>query len=135
MAASIPLQKTSLYQKYQKEVEEYKELKRETGVKYEKRTRLDTTKNENVMMMDELARLEDDAVVYKKSGPVLVKIELEEARSDVGNKIRIIEDQIKQIDTQIKNIQSKIENKESKLSSMQQELQKQIAMTQSNMKA
>ena len=119
-----------MYQRYTQEVENYKVLKLSTAEKMEKRTRLDTTKNENSLLMEELTLLEDDAVVYKKSGPILVKIELEEARTDVQAKIRIISDQIKQIDTQIKNIETKLKDKESKIGEMQQKLQQQIALTQ-----
>ena len=119
-----------LYQRYQSEVENYKKMKLETAEKLEKRTRLDTTKNENSLLMEELALLEDDAVVYKKSGPILVKIETEEAKTDVQAKIRIISDQIKQIDTQIKNIETKMKDKEGKIGEMQQKLQQQIAMAQ-----
>eukprot|EP00484_Ammonia_sp_Unknown_P024670 CAMPEP_0197032824 /NCGR_PEP_ID=MMETSP1384-20130603/11392_1 /TAXON_ID=29189 /ORGANISM="Ammonia sp." /LENGTH=134 /DNA_ID=CAMNT_0042462531 /DNA_START=23 /DNA_END=427 /DNA_ORIENTATION=+ len=134
MAAAVPLNQTNLYQKYQGEVENYKSLKVQTAEKFEKRTRLDTTKNENSLLMDELSLLDDDAVVYKKSGPILVKVELEEAKTDVANKIRIIEDQIKQIDTQIKNIENKMKDKESKIQTMQQELQRQIALSQGGSK-
>merc|ERR1712048_729627 len=96
------INETNLYQKYQVEVENYKKLKLQTAEKLEKRTRLDTTKNENSLLFEELALLEDDANIYKKSGPILVKVEVEEAKTDVQAKMRIISDQIKQIDTQIK---------------------------------
>lgn len=120
---------TGMYQRYMSEVENYKQLKLSTAEKLEKRTRLDTTKNENALLMEELNLLEDEAVVYKKSGPILVMIELEEARTDVKAKIRIISDQIKQIDTQIKNIETKLKDKESKIGEMQQKLKTQIAAT------
>lgn len=126
----MPLNQTGLYQRYQQEVENYKALKLQTADKLEKRTRLDTTKNENTLLMEELSLLEDDAIVYKKSGPILVKIEVEEAKTDVQAKIRIISDQIKQIDTQIKNIETKIKDKEAKIGEMQQKLQQQIALQQ-----
>jgi len=125
-----PLQETKLYQKYQAEVEGYKALKVQIAEKMQKRTTLDTTKNENALLMEELSLLEEDAVLYKKSGPILVKVEPEEACTDVKAKIRIIADQIKQIDTQIKNIENKASSREGKIGEMQQKLQAQIAATQ-----
>ena len=125
------LQQTNLYQKYQVEVDNYKKLKLQTAEKLEKRTRLDTTKNENALLFEELALLQDDTNIYKKSGPILVKVDVEEARTDVQAKMRIISDQIKQIDTQIKNIENKVQSKEKSISEMQQTLQAQIAATQS----
>ena len=129
-AAVKPIQQTSLYQEYSAEVEKYKELKLSTQEKLEKRQRLDTTKNENELLIKELTRLEDDAVLYKRSGPILVKLEVEEATTDVQAKIRIIKDQINQIDTQIKNIEKTLQKKEKKIGEMQQKLQTQIALTQ-----
>eukprot|EP01084_Bolivina_argentea_P150559 262919_1 len=125
-----PIASTGLYQKYQQEVENYKTLKLQTAAKLEKRTRLDTSKNENSLLLVELNILEEDAVVYKKSGPILVKVDAEEAKTDVKAKMNIISDQIQQIDTQIKNIENKIQDKESTIGDMQQKLQAQIAMTQ-----
>merc|ERR1719385_357340 len=89
-----PLQSTALYKEYSAEVEKYKELKLSTQEKLEKRQRLDTTKNENELLIKELNLLDDDAVLYKRSGPIVVKLEVEEARTDVEAKIRIIKDQI-----------------------------------------
>ena len=125
-----PIQQTGLYKEYTAEVEKYKALKLSTQEKLEKRQRLDTTKNENDLLIKELTLLEDDAVLYKRSGPILVKLEVEEAKTDVQAKIRIIKDQINQIDTQIKNIEKTLQKKEKKIGEMQQKLQTQIALTQ-----
>ena len=124
------LNQTNLYQKYQVEVENYKKLKLQTAEKLEKRTRLDTTKNENSLLFEELALLPEDAIIYKKSGPILVKVEVIEAKTDVQAKMQIITDQIKQIDTQIKNIEKKVQGMEKGIGEMQQKLQAHIAATQ-----
>merc|ERR1712039_191896 len=119
------LNQTNLYQKYQVEVENYKKLKLQTAEKLEKRTRLDTTKNENALLLEELELLPDEATIYKKSGPILVKVEVVEAKTDVRAKMQIITDQIKQIDTQCKNIEKKIQGLEKGIGEMQQKLQAQ----------
>ena len=124
------LQPTTIYKEYTAEVESYKKLKLSVVEKQEKRQRLDTTKNENDLLIKELALLQDDAVLYKKSGPILAKLDVEEAKTDVQAKIRIIKDQINQIDTQIKNIEKTLQKKENKIGGMQQKLQTQIALTQ-----
>eukprot|EP01084_Bolivina_argentea_P139926 246102_1 len=125
-AKTIPVSQTGIYQRYQAEAEIYKALELQKVEKVEKRTRLDTTKNENVLLLEELQILDDDTVLYKKSGPILVKVDVEEAKTDVQAKMRIISDQIKQIDVQIKNIENKKNNKETKMAQMRQTFEQQM---------
>jgi prefoldin beta subunit len=46
--------------------------------------------NENTTVKEELDLLEDDAVVYKLVGPVLVKQELSEAKQTVEKRLEYI---------------------------------------------
>jgi prefoldin beta subunit len=54
------------------------------------RTQLDSQLNENTTVKEELDLLEDDAVVYKLVGPVLVKQELSEAKQTVEKRLEYI---------------------------------------------
>lgn len=56
----------------------------------------------------ELKRLDDDANVFKAVGPVLVKQDLMEARSNVSNRLDYIKKDIDRLDAQIKTTESRL---------------------------
>ena len=53
-----------------------------------------TQKNETRMVSDELNLLEEDAKVFKLVGPVLTKVDLDEAKANVGERLKWIETQM-----------------------------------------
>ncbi len=106
---------TPAYKRYQTEVDTFKELKKQILDLTEKHRNLDTRKNENQLVKTELDLLEDEAVVYKRAGPALVKQDVEEARTDVSSKLRIIKSEMAKIDKQVKNLDAKAQQKEQKI--------------------
>ena len=62
---------TPSYQRLLTESKAVEKLRQEIQECLDKRTRLDTTKNENDLLKQELDLLDDDAVVFKKHGPTL----------------------------------------------------------------
>lgn len=60
----------------------------------------------------ELKRLDDDANVFKAVGPVLVKQDLVEARSNVSNRLDFIKKDIDRIDGQLKTVEGKMLERE-----------------------
>ena len=60
----------------------------------EKRQVSMTQKNETRMVSDELNLLEEDAKVFKLVGPVLTKVDLDEAKANVGERLKWIETQM-----------------------------------------
>ena len=50
--------------------------------------------NENELVLNELKLLGDDSAVYKLVGPVLIKQDLEEARSNVEKRLQFIGDEM-----------------------------------------
>ena len=72
------------------------------------------------MVLDELKRLGDDAMVYKMVGPALIKQDLMEAQTNVGKRIEYIKADIKRQDDQIKSMQSKQDVLEKELMKLEQ---------------
>jgi prefoldin beta subunit len=57
--------------------------------------------NENTLVKGELDMLSESEAVYKLVGPVLMKVELEDAKENVSKRVEFIEAEIKKIDGQI----------------------------------
>mgnify|MGYP000110727377 CR=1 FL=1 len=57
--------------------------------------------NENTLVKGELDMLSESEAVYKLVGPVLMKVELEDAKENVTKRVEFIETEIKKIDAQI----------------------------------
>lgn len=55
----------------------------------------------------ELELLEDDATVYKMVGPLLVKQDLVEAKSNVGKRLEYIEGELKRLDNGLASLDKK----------------------------
>ena len=55
----------------------------------------------------ELELLEDDAVVYKMVGPLMVKQDLVEAKSNVGKRLEYIDGEMTRLDSQLASIEKK----------------------------
>ena len=72
---------------------------------HEARQKLLGQQNENEMVMKELEILEDEAAVYKQVGPILVRQDLVEARSNVGNRLDFIKKEISRTDASLKTLQ------------------------------
>ncbi|KAJ1430477.1 Prefoldin [Ochromonadaceae sp. CCMP2298] len=57
--------------------------------------------NENTLVKGELDMLEDSGKVFKLVGPVLMAVELQESRANVGKRLEFIEAEIKKVDNNI----------------------------------
>jgi len=67
--------------------------------------------------------LEDESTVYKLVGPVLVKQELFEAKSNVQKRIDYIEGDIQRLDDRIKSLQKKQDEKRTEVAQIQGKMQ------------
>ena len=67
------------------------------------------------MCEQELKRLDEDANVFKMIGPVLVKQDLVEAKSNVGKRIEYIKGEVSRVDGQIKSLETKSKDKENEV--------------------
>ena len=84
-------QKTAL--KYQSEVQDeikkYEDTRKKLSSLITSRQKLLAQQHENQMVKVELDALEgDEGVVYKLIGPVLVKVEVEEAKNNVNSRLK-----------------------------------------------
>ena len=114
-----------LIKKIQDEYVSLQDLEKQQQEFMQKSTKLDTQKNEHNLLESEMDLLNDDCIIYKKTGPILCKMDLDEAKVEIKNKIKILKDQIKKIDNQTKNISNKIKSKRNKIQTLQMKLPKQ----------
>ena len=71
----------------------------------------------------ELERLEDDANVYKLIGPVLIKQDLVEAKSNVEKRLEFIQNETERLDKMVKSMENKQETKHREIQELQKKLQ------------
>ncbi|KAJ3359706.1 hypothetical protein GGF32_009051 [Allomyces javanicus] len=72
----------------------------------------------------EFELLDDEATIYKMIGPVLVKQEQAEAKTNVKKRLDFIRSEINRAEKQIKDLDVKLEKKKIELMSLQTEFQK-----------
>ncbi|KAJ7275162.1 Prefoldin subunit-domain-containing protein [Mycena haematopus] len=90
---------------------EYQRLQADLSNVVEARQRLDAQLSENDLVKKEFAQLAPDNIIYKQIGPVLVKQDQAEAKSNVETRLEFIKGEIKRVETQLEDIQSKADNK------------------------
>ncbi|XP_073417463.1 prefoldin subunit 6 isoform X2 [Dendrobates tinctorius] len=88
------------------------------------RQKLEVQLTENNIVKDELALLDDSNTVYKLIGPVLVKQDLEEAKSTVDKRLQYINGEIKRYETLLKDLEQRSEQQRTSLTKLQQEYQR-----------
>ncbi|KAJ7492736.1 prefoldin subunit 6 [Mycena latifolia] len=113
----------SLQAKLQTASSEYQKLQADLSNAVEARQRLDAQLSENELVKKEFAQLAPDNIVYKQIGPVLVKQDQAEAKSNVETRLEFIKGEIKRVETQLQDIQLKSENKKNELGEIQATLQ------------
>ena len=83
--------------------------------------------NENTMVKGELDLLGQEDPVYKLVGPVLMAVDLEEAKENVAKRVEFIETEIKKLDAAIAVKQGDQATLGEEISKMQAEMQKEAA--------
>uniref|UniRef100_UPI00358F3CB1 prefoldin subunit 6 isoform X1 n=1 Tax=Myxine glutinosa TaxID=7769 RepID=UPI00358F3CB1 len=86
--------------------------------------KLETQLLENTIVKEELDLLDETNTVYKLVGPVLVKQDLEEAKSTVGKRLEYITAEKKRCEIQLTDLQKQSEQHRESLSRLHQELKK-----------
>uniref|UniRef100_A0A7S0SJH3 Prefoldin subunit 6 n=1 Tax=Mantoniella antarctica TaxID=81844 RepID=A0A7S0SJH3_9CHLO len=79
--------------------------------------------NENDMVFKELEKLEEDANVFKLIGPVLIKQDLVEAKSNVGKRLEFITNETERLDKMVKSLENKQETKHREITELQKKVQ------------
>jgi len=107
---------------FQKALEELQKGQKEVQKCLETRQKLETQLTENTVVKEELDFLEEDALIFKLTGPVLVKQDLLEAKQTVGKRIDYISQEIKRQDKTIDGIEKSQEKHKDSLKSIQSQL-------------
>lgn len=119
----------SLEAKLQQASVEYQKLQADLSKAVEARQRLDAQLSENELVKKEFDQLTPGNAVYKLIGPVLVKQDQVEAKSNVETRLGFIRSEIKRVEGQIKEVEEKQEKKRAELIQVQSALQQQSQKT------
>ncbi|KAJ8702420.1 Prefoldin subunit 6, variant 2 [Pleurotus ostreatus] len=106
----------SLQAKLQVVTSEFQKLQIDLSNAVEARQRLEAQLSENQLVKKEFDQLKPESVVYKQIGPVLVKQDQSEAKSNVDTRLEFITGEIKRVESQIKEIEQKSEKKKTEVS-------------------
>ncbi len=114
----------ALEQSLQAEAEGLKTLERDGQRAQQAQQQFIQQQNENQMVLKELETVAEDNAVYKLIGPVLIKQDLVEARSNVKKRLELITGEISRLDSQLKNLSKEGQRKQQQGMKLQQELQR-----------
>ncbi|GAA6059467.1 hypothetical protein JCM10212_005406 [Sporobolomyces blumeae] len=102
---------------------EFTKLQNDYAKAVENRQRLDAQKTENEGVKKEFASLAPENQVYKLVGPILMKQEQVEAKSNVDKRLEWIDGEIKRTETNLKSLETKMEAKKLELVHLQTQIQ------------
>ncbi|KIS70945.1 tubulin-binding prefolding complex subunit YKE2 [Mycosarcoma maydis] len=108
-------------------VTEYQKLQDSFQTAVEARQQLDSQLRENEQVAREFSKLKQDNQVYKLIGPVLVKQDQVEAKSNVEKRIEFIKAEIDRVEAQIKDFTEKTDKKKIEIVALQTKAQQQAA--------
>ncbi|XP_023237905.1 prefoldin subunit 6 [Centruroides vittatus] len=128
MAALEGLQK-----RITQELEKYKTIQKDFQKTYSLRQQLDAQLNENNVVKEEMELLESDSNVYKLTGPILIKQDLDEAKQNVSKRIEYITSELKRHDSTLQELEKKQDNQREVINKLQQQFQQ--AQVKAAMKA
>jgi len=83
--------------------------------------------NENTLVKGELDLLTEGSRVMKLVGPVLMSVELEEAKENVGKRLEFIEGEVQKLDSSIEQKEKELSAMGDEIASLQQKMQAEAA--------
>ncbi|XP_006001007.1 prefoldin subunit 6 [Latimeria chalumnae] len=113
-----------IQKKLQTELEKYQQLQKDLSKSVSARQKLGAQLTENTIVKEELELLDPTNTVFKLIGPVLVKQDLEEAKSTVAKRLDYINGEMKRCEDQMKEMEKKSEQHREVLAKLQQDFQK-----------
>ncbi|KAL7747273.1 Prefoldin subunit 6 [Sorochytrium milnesiophthora] len=117
----------ALEAKLEADVNAFNTLQKEYSKLVSSRQKLDSQLKENEIVNQEFALLDDDAAVYKLIGPVLVKQEQAEAKTNVKKRLEFIRAEIERVEKLLKEHNAKMDKKKDELMKLQTEFQQKRA--------
>lgn len=109
------------------EMARYRTLQEEVQAFATQRQQFAQQANENNMVKQELDLLDDDAKVYKLIGPVLLKQDVNEAKSNVKKRLEFINNELEKVNNKIEHKEKEAVEIRKNISQMQMEMQKNAA--------
>ncbi|GAA6052031.1 hypothetical protein JCM3770_002330 [Rhodotorula araucariae] len=103
----------------------YAKLETDYARAVESRQRLDAQRTENEGVRKELANLTDSNSVYKLVGPILMKQDHVEARTNVDKRLEWIAGEITRVEASLKDLETKLETKKMEIVHLQGQYQQQ----------
>merc|ERR1711951_312433 len=97
----------ALQEKLSTETEKFRGLQKDLQKCLASAQQLEAQLKENEVVKEELGLVKDDSKVYKLIGPVLVKQDLDEARSNVDKRLEYIQGEVKRNDTLLADLKKK----------------------------
>mmetsp|Transcript_2105 Transcript_2105/g.2306 ORF Transcript_2105/g.2306 Transcript_2105/m.2306 type:complete len:120 (+) Transcript_2105:80-439(+) len=110
-------------QEMQKELEKFKAMQETLQKAYESRMGLIAQQQETELVKEEFDTIEEDAVVYKLVGPVMVKQNIDDAKGNVSKRLEYISGELERSNKIIAEKETELGDKQKHLIKMQQELQ------------
>ncbi|KAG5439702.1 hypothetical protein PCK2_000742 [Pneumocystis canis] len=89
----------------------------------EARQKLNSQLQENKLVQKEFSLLENQAVIYKLTGPILIKQEKSEAILNVEKRLEYIETEMGRLETQIKKYNKNLEEQKLEIFKLQTQIQ------------
>lgn len=120
----------SLQARLQATAASYQKLQNDLQVAVEARSRLDAQRTENESVKKEFSNLKAENDVFKLIGPVLIKQDTAEAKSNVEKRLEFINSEIKRVEGQIKDMESQSDKKRAEIADLQAALQSQMNQEQ-----
>jgi len=110
-------------EKYNQIVAEINENRSKLQTQYDLLRQLTAQKSENESVKKDFESLEENGVIWKLVGPVMVKQDREEAKANVDKRIEFIAGDVTKAEEAIKLLEDEFETKRAELMKIQEEAQ------------
>lgn len=111
----------------EKAMEEFKKMQNDLMQNMEARNGLTAQQQENLLVKEEFDKLEEDGVVYKLVGPILVKQNISDAKANVDKRLEYITGEMDRSNKNVEALEEKLEKEKQRIMKMQAEQQQQAA--------
>lgn len=111
-----------LHRQLESEVNSLRSLQKDVNKSHQMRRQYTVQHNENELVQKELELLEEDAAVFKLIGPVLVRQDLVEAKTNVAKRISYISEELKRLNLTQQTLEHKEAAKREDIVKLQQRI-------------
>ena len=119
---------TALSRDVEDKLKLYRALQGEIQSIYGKKTQTLSQFNENTLVKGELDLLSEGSRVMKLVGPVMMSVELEEAKENVAKRLEFIEGEVQKLDTSMEQKEKELAKLGDEIAALQQKMQAEAAV-------